>query len=386
MLMNRKLKIIRLTYFLIILSMMALLSGCAGLQGAAATKNPENSSSNNGTTAEVKTGNISKIISGSGTFVPIKLTSLYFNDLSGPLKKLYVKPNDNIKAGDSVAEIDPQSISKQIASQNVTMQQWTIRKLQNAESVLMADRGVKLAQMDLDQATKLYNANPTDDNSQGLAKQQILYDQAVSADKNAKWSRDLAYIQYKLDQSTLTDLNTKLANSVLKSPVDGIVTFVENLSETEMVNSGRVIARIAEPKNIVLQMLTTDSPYIQNVKNGILTIGSEKYNVELYTPQPGDLLNQTSSNSQVNNRIYIRFIDKMPNITLDSIVNAALELKKSNVLIVPKAAVREINGKTVVNVYKGSLVDTVNVVRGLEQDGNVEIISGLEAGQKVVLQ
>ncbi|MFZ3102553.1 MAG: hypothetical protein WA131_08400 [Desulfitobacteriaceae bacterium] len=370
-----------------VMILVTLISGCGGLQGVSAQKNAENSNSNNGMrTVEVKKGNVGTIISGSGSFVPIKLTSLFYNDLSGPLKKVYVKTNDGIKAGDTVAEIDPQSITKQIINQNLTVQLSKIRKLQNAESILSSARSLKLAQINLEQATKLNKEKPTDQNSLELAKQQILYDQAVSADKNTKWNKDLADMQYKLDESNMTDLNTKLANSALKSPVDGIVTFVENLSETEMVGSGRVIARIVEPKNIVLQMLATDARYIQNVKNGVLTIGLEKYEVELYTSQPGDQLNQASSDPKTNNRIYLKFGDKMPKITLENIVNATLEINKSNVLIVPKAAVRDVNGKTVVDIYQGNIVNTVDIVRGLEKDGNVEIISGLKEGQTVGLQ
>lgn len=372
------------TNTILIMLFLLILSGCAGLQGGSAQQNPD-TLKNGMRTAEVKNGDIGATISGSGLFVPAKLTSLFFNNLSGPLKKLHVKTSDKIKAGNPVAEIDSQTINQQIADKEMTMQLWKIRQLQNAENIVVSSRNLKLAQMNLDQANLRYLENPSEENSNELAKQQILYDQAVSADKNTNWNKDIVDIQSKLDENSLNELKNKLADCVLIAPVDGIVTFVENLSETEMVNSGRVIARIAEPKNIVLQMLTSDSRFIQNVKNGVITIGSEKYDVELYTPQAGDLLNQASANQNTNNRIYLQFGDRMPEFDLDTPVSAKLEIKKSNVLIVPKTALRDLNGKTVVDVMKGNLVDTVDVVRGLEQDGNVEIISGLEAGQTVVL-
>jgi len=60
-------------------------------------------------------------------------------------------------------------------------------------------------------------------------------------------------------------------------------------------------------------------------------------------------------------------------------------LKKENVLYVPQRAVITKDGEKIVRVLKGKEINEVKVNTGLRgSDGKVEIISGIEQGEKVV--
>lgn len=73
-----------------------------------------------------------------------------------------------------------------------------------------------------------------------------------------------------------------------------------------------------------------------------------------------------------------------PGMTADLIIKTA---EKENVLIMPRDALWKENGKTFVKVLKDEVVQDREVQVGLEgTENNVEIISGLEIGEKVILE
>jgi len=73
-----------------------------------------------------------------------------------------------------------------------------------------------------------------------------------------------------------------------------------------------------------------------------------------------------------------------PGMTADLTIKTAL---KENVLTVPEDAILEKDGKTVVETLEDGLVKEKEVTVGLKGTGDmVEIISGLEGGEKVILR
>jgi multidrug efflux pump subunit AcrA (membrane-fusion protein) len=58
--------------------------------------------------------------------------------------------------------------------------------------------------------------------------------------------------------------------------------------------------------------------------------------------------------------------------------------QKENVLVVPKSAVRQSGGRSMVELQDGSLRHLVNVQVGIRTDASVEILSGLTEGQMVL--
>ena len=59
--------------------------------------------------------------------------------------------------------------------------------------------------------------------------------------------------------------------------------------------------------------------------------------------------------------------------------------EKQDALLVPLDAITEVNGQTSVYVVKGNVAELRTVTTGLTSDGHVEILSGLEAGETVVI-
>ncbi|MBZ9577722.1 efflux RND transporter periplasmic adaptor subunit [Patescibacteria group bacterium] len=72
-----------------------------------------------------------------------------------------------------------------------------------------------------------------------------------------------------------------------------------------------------------------------------------------------------------------------PGMTADIIIESD---KKENVLVIPKRAVKKMDGKKIVQVFKDGEVKEREIEIGLEGDEFFEIISGLSEGEEVVIE
>lgn len=71
-----------------------------------------------------------------------------------------------------------------------------------------------------------------------------------------------------------------------------------------------------------------------------------------------------------------------PGMTADIIIESD---KKENVLVIPKRAVKKMDGKKIVQVFKDGEVKEREIEIGLEGNEYIEVISGLQEGEEVVI-
>lgn len=455
------------------LAISCLLSSCtleppdkkvAGLAPVVATES--------GSYYTVESGTITATLTGTGQMVPTKTTSLYFQNVSGPLEKLNFKLNDLVKAGDLFAEIKPGDLLSRIELQKLTVERGKLRlqrmdgsdigKLQlevqlaqmRLDDLVEAAKGVaeenelalqkaelahQQSQVQLASAEKAKQIAATDvsaaQNNISLTRAQLQQEQAELSIKSAQLSIDVAELtlegirksndkkakaaareieksklsleqlknelataqknfeldkkQAQLEQQsaelTLKQLEQSLQSSKLYVPVDGIVSFISNISITDIVGSGQLLAKIADPSALVFKFTSPDAKYVTGPTSATLSIGGEKYEVDIYTPQAGDMLESNASTSANSaSQLYVKFKQGVPELKFNEIVQAQLEVKKDNVLFVPKTSVRVENGKIVVNVQKDKEVMTVEVARGIEGEQTVEIVNGLNKGDRII--
>lgn len=72
-------------------------------------------------TTAAKKGTVEKKITGSGSFVSISQSNLFFKSRGGRLKGIYVKLGDEIKEGDIIAELDTGDLKNQIEVQKINL-------------------------------------------------------------------------------------------------------------------------------------------------------------------------------------------------------------------------------------------------------------------------
>lgn len=155
-------------------------------------------------TAALERGAIVQTVSANGTLNPVKLVNVG-SQVSGIVKNLYVDFNDKVKAGQILLELDPALMQAQL--------QQSLANVANAE-----------AQLEL--------ATANEARMRGLFAQEYVthqeLDQAVQALKSARAQLALAQAQSDRDR-------TNLSNTIIKSPVSGVVV-------SRMVDTGQTVA------------------------------------------------------------------------------------------------------------------------------------------------
>jgi membrane fusion protein, macrolide-specific efflux system len=344
----------------------------AGLGTYFGTRDDDAAAATPTTTVEtVETGTIRQSVSATGTVAPANEENLNFS-VSGQVTKVSVSEGQHVKKGQTLATINSASLSAAVAQ---------------AESTVASDQ----ARLD-------------DDDSNGASDTQIAADQAaLTAAKN------------QLDTA-----QQQLASATLTSPIDGIVASV-NLTVGQSVsgsstgndnssgNNGRngdsnssdssssdSNSSSSDPEILVI----STSSWIVNASVdgnsvGLIKVGNQAQlsvtgaNDTVYgTIASIGLVSSSSSDSGTASYPVVIDVTGSPSGMHDGAdVTATLIYKQlSNVLVVPTLALhRNASGGTYVEQVKNGKTVQTTVQTGIESDGQTQIVSGLSAGDQIVV-
>lgn len=155
-------------------------------------------------TASPERGSLTQTVAANGTLNPVKLVNVG-SQVSGIVKKLYVDFNDRVSAGQVLLELDPALMEAQLA--------------QSTANVANAEAQLELAIANEARVRGLF--------AQEYVTRQEL-DQSVQALKSAR-------AQLALTQAQLARDRTNLSNTVIRSPVSGVVV-------SRVVDTGQTVA------------------------------------------------------------------------------------------------------------------------------------------------
>jgi HlyD family secretion protein len=157
-------------------------------------------------TAAVERGQIVSVVSATGTINPVVSVQVG-TQVSGMIKSLHADFNSRVKAGDTVAIIDPEPFKA--------------RREQAASNLEMARSNVARAKADLAQRKREL------DRVQSLLPQQFVsqndVDVALTNFQSAEAQLWVAEAQVKQAEAGLNAAELELKYTVIRSPVDGIV-------------------------------------------------------------------------------------------------------------------------------------------------------------------
>ena len=168
-------------------------------------------------TALVEEGSIVQIVRATGTIQPITLVQVG-TQVNGPVRKLFVDYNSQVKAGDLVAQIDPTVYEARLA--------------QDQANFLQSEAAVEQAQAKLSQADKELAR------SKELARRDMLSTAELDA---SVANRDTLAAQLKValagveqGKASLRLSKANLDYTTIRSPIDGIV-IARNVNEGQTV-------------------------------------------------------------------------------------------------------------------------------------------------------
>lgn len=157
-------------------------------------------------TAEVKRGPLRETVTATGKFKGLGSVDVGAQ-ISGRISRVLVDFNDQVKAGQTLAEIDPAQLTSRVE--------------QSRAQVTAADASVRLAKATLSQS-KAALARAKEMAEKGLISSKEL--EAAEADaERAEASVSSSQSQATLARASLKDAETSLSWTTIKSPMDGVV-------------------------------------------------------------------------------------------------------------------------------------------------------------------
>jgi len=188
-------------------------------------------------TGKVERGDVIQAVRATGTIQPIRLVQVG-TQVNGPIRKLYVDYNSQVKAGDLVAQIDPTTYEAKLAQDQANLTESQANVEQTQAKLLQAEK-------ELERAKIL--------TSKEMISQSDL-DTAIA-------TRDTLTAQLKVVRAAVAQAEASLRLSkanlgytTISSPVDGVV-IARNVSEGQTV--------VASMSAQVLFLIATDLRKIQ---------------------------------------------------------------------------------------------------------------------------
>ena len=341
----------------------------------------------------VEHGSVTSQLIKSGRVTPVNQNQLSFT-IEGRIGTLLVNEGEMVKAGDIVAVLDTAVLqqSLQATESELTLAQERLRIAQESKAtdLRQAEIGVELAQLQLDFAVDGAGETPTPEQmltievrkrELELAQLNLTrFDNAV----DPSLSNLVAQTQIQIER-----IQTQIAQTTLIAPISGTVMVV-NFEEGDSVAAEEPVFVIADLNQVEVQVSLLDRD-LQTLSEGLVAFGTIPAQAEtrfLMTvrqlPYP---YGTGAQENEADSFIRLSFDDpsQVTNLSIGERIEVTILLEsRSNVLWLPPAAIREFNGRLFVVVQDGETQRRLDIKIGLQNENQIEILSGVSEGQSVV--
>ena len=328
----------RMAVGLLAMYVMVMLSGCYFLPQeeeilAPPLKEPEQVTYK---TTVVELGNVERYIKGNGYFVSTASETLQFGNVSGKIRDIYVKNGDEVKKGQLIAEFETGDLEYNIQEQSIQ---------------------VKIAEVNL----------------------------ANAKNGGVKNTIEIAQYNLQLAQLKLQKLRQQLEEARLYAGMDGVVVYKNDISAGETIGAYTTIVKISDPKSLQITFTHDDVDELQNGMEMELQIGNrEETYVGKIVQVPADLPPDATDAEKKMVRIDMETIPDDVELG-DSVYISLLMEKRENVVVLPMSAISKVGTRRYVRVLKDGIPEERDVELGLQSNNMVEIVSGLEVGETIVI-
>ena len=185
-------------------------------------------------TAKIERGNLQATVSASGVVNPVTQVSVG-TQISGQIKELYVDFNSEVRAGQLIALIDPETYEYRMRQAQADVDAARAAVLTAQANVLAAAAQVSRARVDVDEAKRDYDRKSLLVDKQFIAqseadKAKALVNSNVESFKAAEAQRGVSEAQVKSAEAnvaqrdaTMQQARIDLTRTKITSPVSGIV-------------------------------------------------------------------------------------------------------------------------------------------------------------------
>jgi len=326
----------------LLLGVIAIVAVKAGLSlqssGQTATATPQ--------MVKAERSDLLSIVSATGTIKPVNIVDIS-SKITAQIKEMKVKENDMVKAGQVLVVLEDTGLQAQ---------------------VIQAKERLNNAAANYERIKRLKTVG-------ALSDQQL----------------DNARMDYNIAQAGYDEVVSKLNESVITSPIDGVVIgkpLPAGQTVAQGVNNPMVILTVADMSKMQIEALVDESDI------GNIVVGQKAtFTVDAYPDQKfNGVVSGISQKATVQQNViyYTVIIDvndakNLLKPSMTARVDIAVKESK-NALSLPLSAVRsDKDSKYVVVMNKEGQTENIPVTTGIMAEDRVEILSGLNEGDMVVI-
>ncbi|WP_158633901.1 efflux RND transporter periplasmic adaptor subunit [Radiobacillus deserti] len=293
--------------------------------------------------AEVKKGEIMNRITGTATFIAKRQEGLFYEEQGGRLEKILVAEGDTVKKGQKLVELDSGDVEFEIQKMEIELEK---------------------AELKLDQL------------------------KAQSADK---YTISIAELDKESIALQLTQLRNRFTSSQLVSPINGVVTYVTDVKSGSVVEPFQSLVEIADTSNLQLMYSAISAAAIQDVKVGMnVTVTIDDNEVQGKVAQTPETVPEKVAEQDPDlyeRSLLIDLTETPEGVEMGSTAEMEIIMeRKKDTLVIPINGLRTSGGRNYVQVLVNQTKREKDVEVGIISDTEVEIVKGLEEGEKVILK
>ncbi|QJW49059.1 efflux RND transporter periplasmic adaptor subunit [bacterium BFN5] len=290
-------------------------------------------------------GDITSIVSATGTIKPVNMVDVS-SKITGLIKEVRVNENDQVTAGQVLLVLDDNRLQTTVAQ---------------------ADARLANAAANYQRQQRLFGSG-------AVAQQQL----------------DAALMDYNVATAAYADAVSQLSDTVIKAPIDGKIIgkpIPAGQTVAPGISNPMVLVTIADMSKMQIETQVDESDI------GRVTVGQKaSFTVDAYPAKTfNGIVSNVSQRANIQQNVvyYTVTIDVFePGEFLKPTMTARVSIQvgeTKNALTLPLNAVKQNKGQSYVQVQRNGQVQNVNVTTGLANDEKIEILTGLNDGEQIVL-
>ena len=184
--------------------------------------------------------------------------------------------------------------------------------------------------------------------------------------------------------------DAEILKTLIRAPINGIVT-EENGNAGETVSANTVMVKLLSASGFKVESFVPEVDIAKVKEGNDASITLDAYGSDITFPARVSQIDprETIVDGVATYKVTFDFNEKDQRVRAGMTANIDIRTEeKKGVLVVPQRAVKIVNGKKTIEILEadGETTILVEVETGLKgSDGNIEIVSGLTVGDKVVV-
>lgn len=339
------------------------------------------SESSNVKVATAVKGEVKAFLSTTATIKSKNTKEYYGSQLK--IKSVNVKVGDAVKKGQVLISYDLQDMNTSAQQAQIQYNNALLQK----QDALNQNNDINNKIKDLDsQISNLQNSkSPSDIQTLTTLKTQRSQLQPMSREKLQQLDNSIALAKVTLDSAN-SKINS-IQNGII-SDIDGVVTTL-NAVEGAVGNPAQPIVIVQDLNNLkaIVSLGKYDAEKVKVGQETEIKSGNKTYKGKVTFISPAAVKTVSASGSDTALTAEIDVLDKADDLKIDfdSDVDILLGDEK-DVLKIPAESIKyDKTGKNLVFIDENGIAKQRQVKLGLQSDADVEVIQGIKAGDRVIL-